>query len=99
MIRQLALGVWGLVLTGGLAAAQPGPGEGPPQPVQPRVVVVPGPGADFTLRLEEDVELLEAQLDTKKAYLKAAEVAASAARERMDFLARAAGGASMRELA
>jgi multidrug resistance efflux pump len=64
---------------------------------QPKIIEIPPKGAaaaptEAVLRLREEVELIEAQLETKKAYVKAAEVAVTAAEREYNLTAQAAGG-------
>src|SRR4051812_35401628 len=60
---------------------------------QPKIIEIgprgaAGPVPEAVLRLREEVERIEARLDTKKAYVRAAEVAVVAAEREYDFLAQ-----------
>jgi hypothetical protein len=57
------------------------------QPGQPKMVPLP-PRESATSRLEEEVEVLEAQRDIKKAYVKAAEIGVKAAHVGLDKISR-----------
>jgi hypothetical protein len=64
-----------------------------PAAAQPKVIEIPPKGAAATapeaaLRLREEVELIEAQLETKKVYVKAAEVAVAAAERELNLIAQ-----------
>jgi hypothetical protein len=63
----------------------PLPAVQPAQPGQPRVV--PAPAARLA-QLEEDLEVLEAARDVKKARVRAAEVGIAGAKARVDLLAK-----------
>jgi hypothetical protein len=102
MIRRVAVAC-ALILFGGLLAAdepkEPRPGVKPIQPEQPAQPNAGRPNP-FTrpvtpalmMTLEENVELLEAQIETKRAYVKAAEDAFHAAKMRDTLLNKAKGG-------
>jgi multidrug resistance efflux pump len=83
MTRRLAV-VAILVLAGAVADAQP------PRVAEPQPKIVVQPIGVQIQRLEEEVELLDAQLDTKRAYVRAAEVGVEGAKVKLSRLTRLA---------